>query len=66
MSALDTGLLELFTMEYWAVVPGKGQQPYFLHGVAIISQVEQGLNQVVAAPGGHILFVVVRIDLQDL
>ena len=44
----------------WVVGPWRGQQPHFLLGVAIISQVEQGLNQVVAAPGGHILVVIVH------
>ena len=44
-----------------AVGPGESQQLYYMHGEAIIYLVEQGLKLVVAAPGGNIPIVEVRL-----
>jgi len=49
-----------------AGLAGEGQQLRHLQGVAVVGEVEQGLDQVQAPPGRDLLVVEVWLDLKDL
>ena len=52
--------------DVWTGVLGEGEQFSHLHGVTIVGQVEQGLDQVKASPGRYLLVFKVWLDLENL
>ena len=52
--------------DIWTGVLGEGEELRHLHGVTVVGQVEQGLDQIEASPGRHILVLKVWLDFEYL